>query len=365
MDLYILIKISGILIVTVCSVIATYTDVKYGIIPNKLTIPTLITGLLLVSSYYFLIGCFNFFYYISIGIVFLFNYILWRLGFWAGGDVKLFCAISSLLIPEFLDVFPCFHTASAYCIPTLYLMINSVFCIFPLIVIYCLYVIIKRKSYLLGKLFDIDFYRNILYFNVLTAGYFIFSFADMPIIQLISTSLFSFITIRYIIYNRYFTGLLTLSVVLYELYTNNIFMYVCGFVFFNILIMFGNILRYNLISEVLCDDVDVNDIREGMILGAALYNKNNSYYFGKCGLIHTLKEQISCCDAGTVIVSGKIAGLSKSDIDIIVDLYRKNKINTIPVKKGLPFAPFILAGLFLTYFTGNLLKIIVFLLEMI
>ena len=42
MGLYILIKISGILIVTICSIIATYTDVKYGIIPNKLTTSTLI-----------------------------------------------------------------------------------------------------------------------------------------------------------------------------------------------------------------------------------------------------------------------------------------------------------------------------------
>lgn len=365
MDLYILIKISGILIVTICSIIATYTDVKYGIIPNKLTISTLIIGLLLVSSYYFLIGYFNLFYYISIGIVFLFNYILWRLGFWAGGDVKLFCAISSLLIPEFLDVFPYFNTTGTYCIPTLYLMINSVFCVFPLIVIYCLYVIIKKKSYLLSKLFDIDCYKNIFYFNLLIIGYFIFSFINMPLIQLLLTSLFIFIISKYIEYNKYFIVLSTLFVVSYALYTNNIFIYLCEFVFFNILIVFGNILRYNLISKVLCDDVNVNDIKEGMILGANLYNENNSYYFRDGGLITTIKEQILGCDVGTIVVSSKIAGLSKSDIGIMVDLCRKNKINTIPIKKGLPFAPFILAGLFLTYLLGNSLKIIVFLLGMI
>lgn len=78
--------------------IASYTDLKNRIVSNKLSYSMLALGLGLHAIEAFLVGSIVPITY-SAGLAiaaFLGSYVLWRLGVWAGGDVKIFTALAAL-----------------------------------------------------------------------------------------------------------------------------------------------------------------------------------------------------------------------------------------------------------------------------
>ena len=84
--------------------IADYYDLKFGIIPNKLSLILLIYGLLFN---FILSVCFSnyhiFIFSIALTALITFiSFILWHIGFWGGGDFKLFIGLSLAL--SFLDL---------------------------------------------------------------------------------------------------------------------------------------------------------------------------------------------------------------------------------------------------------------------
>ena len=84
--------------------IADYYDLKFGIIPNKLSLILLIYGLLFN---FILSVCFSnyhiFIFSIALtALITVISFILWHIGFWGGGDFKLFIGLSLAL--SFLDL---------------------------------------------------------------------------------------------------------------------------------------------------------------------------------------------------------------------------------------------------------------------
>lgn len=84
--------------------IADYYDLKFGIIPNKLSFILIVYGLIfnLILSI-----CFNnyhiFIFSIALtALITVISFILWHIGFWGGGDFKLFIGLSLAL--SFLDL---------------------------------------------------------------------------------------------------------------------------------------------------------------------------------------------------------------------------------------------------------------------
>ena len=84
--------------------IADYYDLKFGIIPNKLSLILIIYGLLfnLILSV-----CFKNYHIFLLSIaltalITVISFILWHIGFWGGGDFKLFIGLSLAL--SFLDL---------------------------------------------------------------------------------------------------------------------------------------------------------------------------------------------------------------------------------------------------------------------
>ena len=84
--------------------IADYYDLKFGIIPNKLSLILIIYGLLfnLILSV-----CFKnyhiFLFSIALtALITVITFLLWHIGFWGGGDFKLFIGLSLAL--SFLDL---------------------------------------------------------------------------------------------------------------------------------------------------------------------------------------------------------------------------------------------------------------------
>lgn len=78
-----LIKILGIFLVTMCCIIATYTDVKSQTIPNKLTFSLFLIGIVLGTFYFYKVGSLNIFLLLfnTIGIsFFICSVVFWCMG---------------------------------------------------------------------------------------------------------------------------------------------------------------------------------------------------------------------------------------------------------------------------------------------
>lgn len=138
---YISIFLIQIIVCLLFCFIAAYTDLKRGIISNRLNLILLVFGLssnlilsvLFYNSKYILASI------ISLVITFTLAYMFWKLKIWGGGDVKLFTAISSV-IPSainmpFLGIYP---QLSFYPF-TFTIMINSILVSFPFLIILTFY----------------------------------------------------------------------------------------------------------------------------------------------------------------------------------------------------------------------------------
>lgn len=372
MDLYISIKISAIIVTVICCIIATYTDVKYGVIPNKLTIPTILIGLSLTTIYFILFKKFNLFYYLSVVIVFLVTYLAWRIGIWAGGDVKLFTAISTLLIPEFMNIIPKYNISSlilplivpSYSIPTLWLIFNSILSVVPLIVLLVISIIFKNKPYLIKELLDKnDIYSclsvlNMLIINNLIISYFnVYNLFIKIVFILISTTILA----KLIKKNKYIIILSTGIMILYQFLSENILLYVIQLLLVLCIYVFGNMMKNNVISHTLTTNYNLEDLNEGMILAYPLCYYNNTYFFDKTSIFNKFKDIVMKKENKKIIIPNLASGISCNDMLLLKKIGKKN----IPIKRGLSFAPFILCGLILTLTLGNSTKLFILLLELI
>ena len=82
-------------------IIATITDLKNRIVSNKLTYPLIVIGIALHLIQVFfaentLISINSLIAFAVPAITFVCGYGLWKLGVWAGGDVKMFTALAAL-----------------------------------------------------------------------------------------------------------------------------------------------------------------------------------------------------------------------------------------------------------------------------
>ena len=156
--------------------IADYYDLKFGIIPNKLSLILLIYGFIFnwVLAALFKDSSIFIFSLALTAIIMLISFILWYIGFWGGGDFKLFVALSfslSLLdlnhlnlenisFNEVLDGLNLAISNQRIFYPKVFSIIfNSILIAFLFIFISILYRIIKDKKimhYSLLSLFDFN-----------------------------------------------------------------------------------------------------------------------------------------------------------------------------------------------------------------
>ena len=134
----------SIVIVFLTLLIANYYDLKYGIIPNKLSFFLFSYGIISNLLIFNVLND-NFFMYCYLAymsIIFMISFALWKIAFWGGGDLKLFCAIGSSL--SFIDILNQFNSFSvlndfafncqALIYPKIFsILINSIILTFPFI----------------------------------------------------------------------------------------------------------------------------------------------------------------------------------------------------------------------------------------
>ncbi len=130
-------------IAIVAVLVANYTDLKDRTIPNNLTYPLIVIGIV----YYLAFGIYRgeflraFYGLFGASLAFVIGYVMYLTGGWAGGDVKLFTGLGALL-PAFEAPFslpyPTTYAPYAIDLPLfpLTLLINSVIAVVPFILVY-------------------------------------------------------------------------------------------------------------------------------------------------------------------------------------------------------------------------------------
>lgn len=148
--------------------IASYYDIKQGIIPDRISLFLIIFGL---SSNFILSLITNNFKHIlasaiSSYLTYIVCYLLWKLKIWGGGDVKLLSGIASI-IPFFtgisnLNIFP---ELSIYPF-SFSVVVNAILISFPFLVAVIFYLNIKNTIFdKSGDLFlNLLNYKNFLFF---------------------------------------------------------------------------------------------------------------------------------------------------------------------------------------------------------
>ncbi|MEG3224703.1 MAG: hypothetical protein BME94_04010 [Methanobacteriales archaeon Met13] len=367
------------IIAIVACLYASYTDMTRGIIPNKLTFPLIGIGIVLNGFYAFLIG--NPWYFMAgliiTGIIFALGYLFWKLGAWAGGDVKLFTALAALIpfYPALISysVFNVQFPLEASYPFSLTIIINSILSILPFLLIYVLFVSVKNKPHLLGKLIAPvkSWKKNIVLTLVITSSVTLTLFITQQIqYQMILLSLILIYLLSLLISklpNQVKAVLISLVTVFALFYNFKITMTSMALLFVSIMVI--EIIKQLLTTvsrEALQDDYSTKDLREGMILAHHLYQKNEVVYWDEKSFFQRISEAFKKKDMtlinpykGKVVVSSLAAGLSEEDIELIKNLQNEGKIkDQVRVKRGVPFAPSIFIGLIISLFIGDLAYIL-------
>ena len=367
------------LICTVMAIIAciyaSYTDLKSSIIPNKLTYSLVILGIGLNAIYAFMI---NNIWYIIVGLIFValiyvISYIFWRFNAWAGGDAKLFTGLAALL-PFYPNIINYIILGLSFPIVSLYgfpftLIINSILAMLPFLLIYVLFIALRRKPHLVGELLEpVKSYKKNIVLALVTTSAITITYILWPympyktiIILVILIFILSFIISRL----PDIIKAVVLSVfAVYALYLNayiTVIGIITVFIFITV-IEFIKTLLMSVNKKALQDDYEIKDLKEGMIPVYGLYEKENKIYTDDQTFSERVKESIDSGDPasfmkpkGNFIINTRAAGLTEGDITLLKKLSEENKIdNKLRIKRGTPFAPSILIGLLISLFIGDL-----------
>ena len=358
---------------------ASYTDLKSGIIQNKLTYSLIGLGIILNAVYAFMI---NDIWFIIIGmiftaVIFALGYLFWKLGAWAGGDVKLFTALAALLpfSPSLLNynvLGVAFPIGAIYGFP-ITIIINSLLSILPFLLIYVLFIALRRKPYLVDEIVTPikDYRKNMLLALIITSAttltYIIVSYIPYKsvIISLVLIVALSLTIIK--LPNKVKVVIISILTI-FALYTH-LELTLMGIVILFISITAVSLLRVFLASvnkKALQDNYEISDLKEGMIPAYNIYEKADEVYVDNKGFFDKIKESLEKGDPtsftapkGKLLISSMAAGLTKDDIVILKKLSEENKIdNKLKIKRGVPFAPSILIGLLISLFIGDLAVIL-------
>jgi preflagellin peptidase FlaK len=379
------IPLISIIIAFVACVYASYSDLKEGVIRNKLTFPLIAIGIILNAIYVFMSTASIFLFIecvIITGVIFGLGYIFWKMGAWAGGDVKLFTALAALLPFYAIPLYPSivnyqilgvsFPAEAIYPFPFT-LIINSILSILPFLLIYVIYIVVKNKPELIDELIAPikDYKKNIVLTLVVTSAVTLtYTLTKQLEIQIILVSLILIYLLSFIISkipNR-IKAIVVSIVTVYALITNfkiTISGIILLFISITIIGIFIKLLT-SVSNKALQDDYNISELKEGMIPAYSIFEKDNKVYVDNQSFITRVKNALKTGDVtlinppkGKLLVSSMAAGLTEKDINLLEELKNKNKIDSkFKTKKGIPFAPSILIGLLISLFIGDLAFIV-------
>ena len=359
-------------ITLIALVLATFTDVKDRLIPNWLTLGMIAAGLLL-HSFIALASLHALSFLLPLAITlatFLASFALWKLGVWAGGDVKLFTGIAALN-PFNLAFFP--HALSydglftVTLIPfPLTLFIFSLFSMLP----YGAFLSLQglRKSRKLRREFSLALQSSLtslLFFSSFIIGFeVLLSSLAVPWFFIVPFALaFGLLPAR--------LRLARLALALVMLATGlalSAFTFLEHFLllFLPLAFLYALVKLYAVSREhVLQSVVKVSSLKEGDILGESIIREGSSLRrvprLSFSTMIKYLKSnnlkglfQRARLGGKVIASSASAAGITSAQVKALKVFVSQGKLrNAIIIKKSVPFTPAILLAYVILSFMGD------------
>ncbi len=361
----------AIIISLIGLLIATYTDLKERIVPNKLNFGLAIAGLTIYLIQSIIELSFTPILLSIFGLCFgfFFGWIMWKLGVFAGGDVKLFMGLGALnpFTPAIINIGLLTNISTPIFPITLFLY--SLIGFLP----YGLFVIItklfkkeKERKIIIQKLKEdsikgIRISIIIAFISLIFTSYFDFVPIILQIITIIIAGLFVYRLKEKIRNILEFIILITGIIINSTLFIQSFLL-----IAITIIILFG-ILKLLLSSRILLsEEINIDNLKEGMIPQKSLVKKGNkvveiegisirkiiSYTLqGKANQIISEKNEI--------ISANKARGLTDDEIKILKKLKKQKLIpSKIKIKESMPFVPTMFISYLLCLLIGDFLIIL-------
>jgi len=351
--------------------VATYTDLRERIVSDKITYSMIALGLLLHLFLSFLTDDFGFILFSGIATIgtFLGAMLLWKLGVWAGGDVKLFTGLAALnpvnygVLRDLIGLNGALFASIHLPVFPFWLFVFSVFAMFPYGAMISLNGIAKNKD-LSEKVFAEIKKRfvHLAAFSILVAG------LSAVVAAMRLDALFVLPMLLAIGFLRKKISAVVVAVVFaFALYTD----YVSALqgalmVFLPLLFLFLLLKLYFASREILAENVKITALEEGMISGETIVEeKGKVKRLEKAGIGTIIKHfRNNNVDAvrrliwpsGRILASSRAAGgLTEEQIRELKKLVNEKKLeNKLAVKKSVPFVPAVLIAYILLQLVGDL-----------
>jgi preflagellin peptidase FlaK len=349
-------------------IIATYTDLKERIVPNKLNYGLAIIGLLLYAAQSLIETTLTPIMYSIIGLCFgfFFGWVLWKLGVFAGGDVKLLMALGALnpFTPAIINT----QSLTAINAPIfpISLFTYSLIAFLPYGLFVLAYKIMKNKEF--QKKLAEEMKPKIIeatHASIFTAGMLaaiiLFNANTLIIIPALAIwelfkenkkylTIFTALTaimINYTLYAQILAGAIIISVILYT----------------TLKIMLST-------RKLLSTKIKVKELKEGMIPATSLAWKGKKIIqiqgISIKQIIKYVKEQNTWAlkemlvQKKEIISATKARGLNKKELKAVKMLAEKGLIpKTIRIKESMPFVPTMLLGYALCLLAGDAVPAII------
>ena len=349
---------------------ASFFDLKYRIIPNRLIFFILIIGVVTKITQAIVLSEVNIFLnaFLSFIITVFVCYILWEIGLFAGGDLKLFSAVS-FLNPFNLNFLNFFYNFGIISQPifSLTLIITSIISTAPLLIIQSLYLFVFRGHHFV--LWDIYKSKNTFssFINSVLTLFFLTSFLNLfslsvPYLFFLIFSLFFILFFRKLekknkLHFYYFISFLYMLLIVYSL--------IFGVKVFNFLdlltiiiiikLLFFFVTIYRIISEkILVDKKPLSSLKEGDVTLNNYYKVGYKVIEKKVNFINYFKQIINNSYSKNLIIdSRKVGGLREEDITFLKSSYKHNLDKEILLKKTIPFTPSVLIAYLLLNIFGD------------
>ena len=337
---------------------AAVTDLKKGIIPNKLSFSLLavgISGNFLYSLYANSIELF-FLSLQNFAIILIIGYALWSLGGWSAGDVKEFLFLAVLLprYPEFLRNF--FFPALAPYPFVITILLNTFIAVFPFIALYALCTALSKVgiSKFLEPLQDINKHlkNSFAVVGCLSLGMLLNSaYVALAVLLL-------FLAIE----EKYKLGASAAFVALFLLSGNSFAVLMKYFIFLALFFvsfaLFWNSLNV-LRKEALRREIKITELKEGLVAAEEFYIQGDKILRDDRDVLEKIKNAIKTRNFEALrrkaLASTRAAGFSKEEIELLKKYVAAGKLeDRITITKGMPFAPAIFLGLIASLIFGDL-----------
>lgn len=353
--------ITTIIVSIIGLLIATHTDLKERIVPNNLNFGLAITGLVIYGIQTIFENNILPITYSLFGLIFgfMFGWFLWKIGVFAGGDVKLFMALGALnpftpalikidLLTNFnMPIFP------------ISLFIYSLIAFLP----YGFFIITKKilenkieRKKIFNDLREKSFVAIHTAF-FLTGLHITLTFL-LPNLNTVIVILINIILITFWFFLKEKKIFATISLIIISLIINlNVFINYLIFSIIILVILFGLIRLLFSLTPLLSKKVFIKDLEEGMIPAKTLVWSGKKVVEKKEFCLKEIIKQIKekkIIKQKEIISSIKARGLTNEEIIELKKLSKKRLIpKTLLIKDSIPFVPTILLGYLLALVLGD------------